>query len=112
MVLNAAGKDLQLDVPVGIDGNDPRDLRVCVLVAHHHVAADRQVEAGAGVGSQGRQAPVVGHVHEVDGDLVPRHVPEPTGSVSAAYDQHVSDEPAFAEMYGASPLTPRMAARL
>ncbi len=39
--------------------------------------------------------------------------PEPTGSDrQVTYDQHVSGEPDFTEMYGDNPLTPRMAARL
>ena len=52
MGFDAAGEDLELDVPVGVDRDDSGDLWIGALVAHHYMAAHRLcLGAGAAQGS-------------------------------------------------------------
>jgi hypothetical protein len=63
--LDTAGKDLQLEVALCVDGHDPGDLRVGIVVANDRVPPDDRLEPAANVDGSNPQTHVVGHVHEV-----------------------------------------------
>jgi hypothetical protein len=68
--VHGAGENFKLEVAVVIDRDDPSDARVGVVVTDDNVPGDNSLDAGTGIGRTGPQASIVGHVHEVDGDVV------------------------------------------
>lgn len=70
MDFQGAGENFEFEVAVCVDCHDAGDSWVGVLVADNDVSADSEVEAWLGITCTGPQVPVVGHVHEVDGDVV------------------------------------------
>ncbi len=70
MGLDGAGEDLELEVAVSVNRQDSRDSWVGVFVADYDVSTNDRIEARTGIGSANPETAVVGHVHEVDGDVV------------------------------------------
>jgi len=75
MGLDTARKDLQLDVTLVVERDDPSNPGIGIVVSDHDLAPDFDRERGADIGSPHPESIVVGHGHEVDGDVVlVRHV--------------------------------------
>lgn len=67
---DAAPEELELDVAIDIDGHDPGDPLISLVVADDDVATNHRDEPDESVTSAGPHAPVVGHVHEVDNEAI------------------------------------------
>ncbi len=87
MGVDGAGQHFEFEVPVGVGRDDPRDGRVGVVTSDDDVATGDGHGAGPGVFQASPEPPVVGHVHEIDGEVVVPHretsVGQPTREGSA-----------------------------
>lgn len=70
MGLDTARKHLQLDVALVVERDDPSNPGIGIIVSDHDVVPDLDRERGSDIGSPRPEPTIVGHVHEVDGDVV------------------------------------------
>ncbi len=70
MLLDWAWQNLKTKEAIFGDGINPGDTRVGIVVTDDRVASDGRLESLTDVHRSRPQSAVVGHVHEVDGDVV------------------------------------------
>ena len=70
MRLDGPRQNLELNVPVAVDGDGPSDPRVGIRVADDHMPTDGGIHIAANIGGANPQSTVIPHVHEVDSDVV------------------------------------------
>jgi hypothetical protein len=69
MCFDGAGEHFEFDDSVGTDRHDVGDPGLGTFVTNDGVGPDGWYESGAGVDHASEQVAVVGHVHEVDGQV-------------------------------------------